>query len=124
MIALVRIVRHADEYLVDLALGVQQLRYVGGKAEVAARVGAGVGAVHPNPGALVHGAEVQQDPALVEAFRQHQITAVPEVLPRFERPAHARELGLRRKGHDYLSVKLLRLLILARYGVFPGAVEV
>ena len=124
MVALVCVVRHADEYLVCLALGVQQLRYVGGKAEVAARVGAGVLSVHPDARALVHGAEVQQHAPDVEALRQHQLAPVPEVLPRFERPAHARELGLGRKGHDYLAVILLRLGIFARYGVFPGAVEV
>ena len=124
VIALVRVVRHAHDELVGLALGIQQLRDVSGKAEETAAVRAGLTAVHPDMRRLVHRAEMEQHASDVEALGQHKVPAVPEVLPRLERPAHSRELGFRRKGHDYLPVILLRLVAPASYGVFPGAVEV
>ena len=122
MVRAVGVIRHAHNEGV-FALK-EQVRYVGREGEVAARVRAGVHAVHPDAGALVDRAEVQQHAPDVEVLRQRELTPVPEVLPRLQHTAYAGQLALQREGDYYIPVILLRLGVESGNGVLPDAVQI
>ena len=96
-------------------------RQIHRKSRVAACMAAQRLAVQVHRGDLIHRAEVQQQSSLFAL--QAQRPAVPQVLPRLQRPVHTGKRRLRGKGHQDAPIPLLRRLVGICDGIVPQTVE-
>ena len=109
------------------AAAAERVGDVAGEGQVATHVAADLDTVHADRAGLVHGAEVQQQPAAGghEPVRHLHGAAVAEPLVGAELPAHPRQRRLGGEGHqDRPVVHLGRRCVCGRDRVVPPAVEV
>ena len=114
----------ADDELLR-AVAVHGVGDVEGERVVAAAVFADLRSVHPHGGVPVHGAEVQQQPAVARHGGRREGAVVPEALRVGDGALHSAELRLHRERHEDLAVPVRGLRGAAvGDGVVPLAVEV
>ena len=125
LFSLIRVV--PDKNLQFIGAGLHKLRDVKRKREITVSVAPDFMAVPVHRAALIHRAEVKEEPSALRKMQIFKLFPVPERLSRQERPAHAGPLCLRRKRDQYCAVgfspRRLSRVCAPADPVLPPAVE-